>query len=378
MFWQVGSSATLGTGTSLAGSILALTSITLNTSASVSGQVLARNGAVTLDTNTVSVCIPVCPLITVNPATLPSGAQPGVPHSVPISAIGGTAPYTFAVTAGTVPPGAPPFTLTSTGPSSALLSGTPTASGTWVFTITATDANGCTGLRVYTITINPLQCPTLTILPANLPNAVVGTPYSQPITASGSTPDTYTYTVTAGTLPPNLALNPTTPTKTVLLSGTPTTVNTYSFTITATDATGCHVSQAYTMLANPAPCPTITVSPTTLPNPSSWGFLTSRQSSASGGTGSYLVRGDSRLAPSGPRASASPHLFSDGRSVRARPRHRYVQFHDHCYRRERLSRHAGLHDADRPSPGHPCDLRAGSRPAGGASWPCWASWRFAG
>lgn len=56
VFWQVGSSATLGTGTALAGSIVALTSITLNTGASVSGRVLARNGAVTLDNSQVTVC----------------------------------------------------------------------------------------------------------------------------------------------------------------------------------------------------------------------------------------------------------------------------------------------------------------------------------
>jgi hypothetical protein len=50
-FWQIGSSATLGTDTVFAGSILALTSITLNTGASVSGRALARNGAVTMDDN---------------------------------------------------------------------------------------------------------------------------------------------------------------------------------------------------------------------------------------------------------------------------------------------------------------------------------------
>jgi hypothetical protein len=56
VFWQVGSSATLGTGAALAGSIVALTSITLNTGASVTGRALARNGAVTLDSNQVTVC----------------------------------------------------------------------------------------------------------------------------------------------------------------------------------------------------------------------------------------------------------------------------------------------------------------------------------
>jgi len=55
LYWQVGSSATLGTGTQFEGNILALTSITLNTSATIPcGSALARNGSVTMDTNVVS------------------------------------------------------------------------------------------------------------------------------------------------------------------------------------------------------------------------------------------------------------------------------------------------------------------------------------
>ena len=54
VFWQVGSSATLGTSSSFAGTIMALTSITLNTGASLQGRALARNGAVTLDTNVIT------------------------------------------------------------------------------------------------------------------------------------------------------------------------------------------------------------------------------------------------------------------------------------------------------------------------------------
>ena len=56
VFWQVGSSATLGTGTRLVGSIVALASVTLDTGASASGRLLARTGAVTLDGSAVSVC----------------------------------------------------------------------------------------------------------------------------------------------------------------------------------------------------------------------------------------------------------------------------------------------------------------------------------
>jgi hypothetical protein len=54
VFWIVGESATIGAGSSFAGNILALTSITMATGASLSGRALARNGAVTLDTNTIS------------------------------------------------------------------------------------------------------------------------------------------------------------------------------------------------------------------------------------------------------------------------------------------------------------------------------------
>jgi type VI secretion system secreted protein VgrG len=54
VYWQVGSSATLGTTTMFAGNILALTSITMNTGAGIScGSALARNGAVTLDNNVI-------------------------------------------------------------------------------------------------------------------------------------------------------------------------------------------------------------------------------------------------------------------------------------------------------------------------------------
>lgn len=57
LYWQVGSSATLGTGTALTGHILAMASITMTTGATITdGSALARNGAVTLDANTITAC----------------------------------------------------------------------------------------------------------------------------------------------------------------------------------------------------------------------------------------------------------------------------------------------------------------------------------
>ncbi|MEO8035488.1 MAG: ice-binding family protein, partial [Acidobacteriota bacterium] len=56
VFWQVGGTSTLGTGTALVGSIVAMNSITLNIGASVTGRVLTINGAVNLDNSQVTVC----------------------------------------------------------------------------------------------------------------------------------------------------------------------------------------------------------------------------------------------------------------------------------------------------------------------------------
>jgi hypothetical protein len=54
VIWLIGSSATVGTDTAFAGRILAQTSITLTTGATVNGQTLARDGSVTLDTNSIT------------------------------------------------------------------------------------------------------------------------------------------------------------------------------------------------------------------------------------------------------------------------------------------------------------------------------------
>lgn len=79
VFWQVGSSATLGTGSVFVGTILALTSITVTNSVTVHGRALARNGAVTLDNDTFTrpTCDLSAPVATTTPAaatTTPGGA----------------------------------------------------------------------------------------------------------------------------------------------------------------------------------------------------------------------------------------------------------------------------------------------------------------
>ena len=81
VFWQVGSSATLGTTTQLVGNILALTSIALQNNADVVGRALARNGAVTMDTNDVTILG--CPGAPAAPTATPTGMPtvPGLPST---------------------------------------------------------------------------------------------------------------------------------------------------------------------------------------------------------------------------------------------------------------------------------------------------------
>ncbi|MDX6733918.1 MAG: hypothetical protein QOC54_3866 [Baekduia sp.] len=83
VFWQVGSSASIGTGSSFVGNVLALTSISMTTGATLNGRALARNGAVTLDTNTIikSACA-------TQSGTSPPGSTPGGPTPPPGSTPG--------------------------------------------------------------------------------------------------------------------------------------------------------------------------------------------------------------------------------------------------------------------------------------------------
>ncbi len=104
IWWQVGSSATLGTTTAFEGNILALTSITLNTTATIlPGRALARNGAVTLDTNTIDMTACVIPP-TATPTATATATETAIPSNAPASSNATSAP------AATFPP-IPTFTL---------------------------------------------------------------------------------------------------------------------------------------------------------------------------------------------------------------------------------------------------------------------------
>ncbi|MDQ2951928.1 MAG: ice-binding family protein, partial [Chloroflexota bacterium] len=85
VYWQVGTTATLGTGSSFRGTIMATTSITVTTGTSIIGRVLARNGAVTLDTNTITkpTCAAAPPAATATPTATATPAATARPTATP-------------------------------------------------------------------------------------------------------------------------------------------------------------------------------------------------------------------------------------------------------------------------------------------------------
>lgn len=163
--------------------------------------------------------------VTVSPASLPNGTV-ATTYSQTITASGGTAPYGFAVTAGSLPTG---LTLSSGG----TLAGTPTAGGTFNFTVTATDAAGApgpfSGSQAYTVTI---ATPTIALPATTLANGRLGQAYTASITAATGGTAPYAYAVSAGALPGGLTLNP----ASGEISGTPSAPGSFAFSITATDS----------------------------------------------------------------------------------------------------------------------------------------------
>jgi hypothetical protein len=168
--------------------------------------------------------------IDIAPAVLP-GVIAGQPYTQTLTATPGVAPFTFTISAGALPPG---ITLSSAG----VLSGTSIVTGTYAFTVRATDATGVPGTRAYTLGV---VCPAFAVLPDVLPAGVVGVAYSQTLVTNGGTAP-FAWTITGGTLPAGLTLDP----ATGEIGGTPLAGGVTVFTATVTDTAGCTSSATYT------------------------------------------------------------------------------------------------------------------------------------
>ncbi|UPG88153.1 autotransporter domain-containing protein [Luteibacter aegosomaticola] len=119
------------------------------------------------------------PGIALTPVTLPQGKVGDVYSSTTLTASGGTAPYTFSVTSGALPSG---LTLRPTG----VLSGSPTASGSFNVTVTGTDRLGFTGSQPYTVTIGqqgPIAVNGSSTTPANTAVTIPVTSAGGPVTS---------------------------------------------------------------------------------------------------------------------------------------------------------------------------------------------------
>ncbi|MEZ2347772.1 beta strand repeat-containing protein [Terriglobus sp. RCC_193] len=184
--------------------------------------------------------------------TTPDGTV-NVPYVSVLQASGGTSPYNWSITSGTLPAG---ISLSATG----VLSGTPTAAGTSTFTAQVKDAANATATLNLTLKINTASSGgSLSIATSTLPSGTVQIAYAASITITGGTAP-YTCTVDSGSLPAGLTLG-----SNCAVTGIPTTAGTSTFTVHATDASSPSLSGTglITIVINPAPAVLVIASPPT-------------------------------------------------------------------------------------------------------------------
>ncbi len=154
---------------------------------------------------------------------------------------GGSSLDTWSIVSGALPAG---LTMTTSyGIQSTLVFGTPTTVQSTAFTVQVQDSAGETATQPLSITIDPPAA--LVITSPTPPPATVGTSYFTNLFANGGC-QPYTWSITAGQLPPGLALVKGSNGGTTI-SGTPTTAGTFTFTETVTDSKGTRASQQFSI-----------------------------------------------------------------------------------------------------------------------------------
>jgi hypothetical protein len=220
-------------------------------------------------TNSVTLNIPTNPAITTALGAL-AGGQVGSSYNVTVVISGGVSPYTWTVKSGNLPTG---LTL---GSSTGTISGTPTASGNYTFTLQVTDSGAPTALTASgTFTIDVTAAPAITFTTTSLPSSVLGDTYAGQVTATGGA-GTLTYAVTAGSLPAGLTMA-----ATGAITGKSTTAGASSFTVTASDAYSDSAKENLAITIDPA----ISVTTASLPKGYASTAYTSTTLAATGGLG---------------------------------------------------------------------------------------------
>ncbi|MGE0131995.1 MAG: putative Ig domain-containing protein [Blastocatellales bacterium] len=156
--------------------------------------------------------------------SLPSGAVGGS-YSATVAATGGDTPYAWSIVAGSLPVGL------SLNLQTGAISGTPATAGTSNFTVQVTDAQSQADTATKSLSIMVNAPAPLNITTTSLPKARRNRSYSRTLQATGGlTP--YSWSLSAGSLPPGLSLNA----STGVISGTPTTRGTWSFSARVQDS----------------------------------------------------------------------------------------------------------------------------------------------
>jgi hypothetical protein len=161
--------------------------------------------------------------IAISTATVPAG-QVGAPYAASFAVSGGTGSYVWTVS-GLLPSGV------TINPSTGALSGTPTAFGSFAFSVSAADAADAANSATASFSVTIAPAP-VAIITSTLPGGQATVAYSAVLTANGGT-GAYVWSVSAGALPAGLTLNATSG----AITGTPTTAGSFTFTVTAADAT---------------------------------------------------------------------------------------------------------------------------------------------